>query len=208
VYAIGPEELGQFQYPTPPLSRPGGAQAKLLAEIADEEQHRNLRLLAQAYEDYQRGERPVGPGARDLIDFFDTVDGKLPVDEAGAPKISSEAAVRNLMARRAATLHLGTANYCWFSDPSRALCLKLAGTPAADKPLAGLCDSTRCPQATHHRCHRPVWEEQARTLTALVGGLSRRQKTERERLHAELARVDGVLAAIDAATIPTPPQGG
>jgi capsule polysaccharide export protein KpsE/RkpR len=31
-----------------------------------------------------------------------------------------------MLAKRAGTLHLGTANYCWFTDPSRALCLKLA----------------------------------------------------------------------------------
>jgi len=35
--------------------------------------------------------------------------------------------------------------------------LKLADTPNATKPLAGTCDSARCPQATHHPGHRPVW---------------------------------------------------
>jgi len=191
-------------------SRPGGAQAKLLTEIGKEEEERNLTLLAQAYEDYQRGVRPAGPGARDLVDFFDTVDGKLAIRDAGAPKLTSDRAVRNLMMKRAATLHLGAANYCWFSDPSRALCLKLAGTPTADKPLAGMCDSTRCPQATHHPCHRPVWDGQARTLKVLLGGLSRRQKTERDRLEAELTRVETVITDIDAAasTAPAPRQSG
>ena len=76
-------------------------------------------------------------------------------------------------------LHLGTANYCWFTDPSRALCLKLAGNPAGDKPLIGMCDSARCPQATHHPCHRPVWAEHAENTKTFLGQLGRAQKTER-----------------------------
>jgi hypothetical protein len=126
----------------------------------------------------------------------------------GAAKLTSDQAVRNLLAKRSRTLHLGTANYCWFADPSRALCLKLAGTPAAQAPLIGMCDSTRCPQATHQPCHRPVWEEQARTLKVFIGGLSRRQKTEQARLEADLARVDRVIAEIDAATAAAVEQDG
>jgi hypothetical protein len=42
--------------------------------------------------------------------------------------------VLNLLTKRVGALHLGHANYCWFTDPSRALCLKLAGTPHADLP--------------------------------------------------------------------------
>ncbi len=169
-------------------ARPGGAQARLLAEVSKHEQQRNLALLTQAYHDYRQGVRPAGPGARELIEFFDTVDGRRTSD-AGPAKLTCDPAVRNLIARRAGTLHLQPANYCWFADPARALCLKLAGTPTVDKPLAGMCDSTRCPQATHHPCHRPVWDEQARALTVLIGGLSRRQSTERRRLQTELARV-------------------
>lgn len=155
-------------------------------------------MLTQAFTDYKHGIRPSGPGARDLVEFFETVDGKLRISDAGAPKATSDPAVRNLMSKRAASLHLGAANYCWFTDPSRALCLKLAGTPTADKPLAGMCDSTRCAQATHHQCHRPVWAEQAQTLRVFIGGLSRRQTTERHRLGAELARIEKVITDIDA----------
>jgi hypothetical protein len=45
---------------------------------AEEEQERNLALVAQAYEDYTRGVLPAGPGARELVEFFDTVDGRSP----------------------------------------------------------------------------------------------------------------------------------
>jgi hypothetical protein len=141
-------------------SRPGGAQAELLAEINKHESERNLDLVWSEFRNYQQGILPAGPGARELTEFFAHVDAKLDPTEAGAPKTQrSDREVLNLLAKRAQTLHLGTSNYCWFTDPSRALCLKLAGTPNADKPLAGMCDSARCPQATHHPCHRPVWAD-------------------------------------------------
>ncbi|MFF3342988.1 hypothetical protein [Streptomyces flavidovirens] len=101
---------------------------------------------------------------------------------------------------RARTLHLGTANYCWFIDPAEALCLRLAGTPDADRPLAGMCDSARCPQATHHPCHRPVWEEARQNAKVFIGSLSRRQKTERARVEASVTRAERVLAEIDHST--------
>jgi hypothetical protein len=99
-------------------------------------------------------------------------------------------------------LHLGVANYCWFTDPSKALCLRLAGTPTADRPLIGMCDSARCPQATHHPCHRPAWEQAVTSTTVFLGNLGRGQKTERTRLETQLDRAQRVLAALDAASGP------
>jgi hypothetical protein len=162
-------------------SRPGGAQAEL----------RN----------YQQGIMPAGPGARELTEFFAHIDGKLATSDPGAPKAqASNRDVLNLMTKRARTLHLGTANYCWFTDPSRALCLKLAGTPAADKPLIGMCDSARCPQATHHHCHRPVWDGHAEQARTFLGSLGPTRKTERARLQADHDRTQRVPDAIDAAS--------
>ncbi|WP_217712112.1 hypothetical protein [Kitasatospora sp. NA04385] len=62
----------------------------------------------------------------------------------------------NLPTKRAKTLHIGPANFYRFTDPSRALCLELADAPTADRPPVGMRDSARCPQATHHPCHRAV----------------------------------------------------
>ncbi len=182
-------------------SRPGGAQAELLAEVNRHEQQRNLELILAEFRNYQQGIRPAGPGARELTEFFASVDAKLESATADAPKVQrSDREVLNLLTKRAQTLHLGVANYCWFTDPSRALCLKLAGTPTATKPLAGMCDSARCPQATHHPCHRPVWAEHAQRTKMFLGSLGPTRKTERARLQADLDRAQGVLAAIDAAT--------
>jgi len=181
-------------------SRPGGAQAELLAKVNQHESERNLALLWDEFRNYQNGIMPAGPGARELTDFFAHVDAKL--DPAGAPAAKvqrSDREIRSLLTKRARVLHLGTANYCWFTDPSRALCLKLAGGQAGDKPLIGMCDSARCPHATHHPCHRPVWAEHAENTKTFLGQLGRAQKTERARLQAEYDRAVRVLERIDEA---------
>ena len=182
-------------------SRPGGAQAELLAEVNKHEAERNLDLVWAEFRNYQQGTMPAGPGARELAEFFAHIDGKPTTGEAGPPKTQrSDREVLNLLTKRAQTLHLGAANYRWFTDPSRALCLKLAGTPHADRPLAGMCDSARCPQATHHPCHRPVWAEHAAQTKTFLGNLGPTRKTERTRLQADLHRAQRVLDSIDTAT--------
>jgi hypothetical protein len=180
-------------------ARPGGAQSRLLAEVTREEAKRNLEITMAEYQRHLQGIQPSGPGARDLVTLFESVDGAI-AGQAGAPNvIPADQQVRTMLAKRAGTLHLGTANYCWFTDPSRALCLKLAGT-AADRPLLGMCDSARCPQATHHPCHRPAWAASAESTKTFLGSLSRGQKAERARLEADLARAERVLSEIDAAS--------
>jgi hypothetical protein len=179
-------------------SRPGGAQAELLAEVSNHEQERNLELVMAEFRNYQQGKLPAGPGARSLTGFFASIDGKL--DQASAPKTQrSDRDVLNLLAKRSKVLHLGPANFCWFADPSRALCLKLAGTPDADQPLIGMCDSARCPQATHHPVHRPVWAEHAERTKTFLGQIGTARKTERTRLQADYDRAARVISEIDAA---------
>ncbi|MER5396128.1 site-specific integrase [Streptomyces sp. NPDC002599] len=182
-------------------NRPGGAQSRLLAEVTAEEQQRNLDLTLAEYRKHQQGIQPSGPGARDLVTFFDSVDGSLHEQTKKAPHVViNDQQIRTMLSKRASSLHLGVANYCWFTDPSRALCLKLAQTPNAKKPLIGMCDSARCPQATHHSRHRPVWEKTVEQNKVFIGMLGHGQKAERARLEAELARAEKVLADIDAAS--------
>jgi len=182
-------------------SRPGGAQAELLADVNKHEADRNLQLMLTEFRNYQQGILPAGPGARNLTEFFATIDADLDPESAAAPKIQrNDRDILNLLSKRAKTLHLGTANYCWFTDPSRALCLKLAGTPTADRPLIGMCDSARCPQATHHHVHRSVWAEHAETTKTFLGQLGKTRTTERERLIGDYTRALRVVADIDATT--------
>ncbi len=181
-------------------ARPGGAQGKFLAEIAEDEADRNLQIVLAEFRSYQDGIMPAGPGARELTEFFASIDAGLASHETAAPRVvASDQHVLNLLSKRAQVLHLAAANYCWFTDPSRALCLKLAGTPAAGRPLAGMCDSARCPQATHHPCHRPVWADTVSGATAFIGSLGRTRTAERARLQAELDRAKRVLDSIDSA---------
>ena len=186
-------------------SRPGGAQAELLSEVNKHEIDRNLDLVMAEFRNYQQGIRPAGPGARSLTEFFASIDTEITATSAAAPKIQhNDRDILNLLTKRAKVLHLGAANYCWFTDPSRALCLKIAGTPTADCPLVGMCDSARCLQATHHPIHRPVWAEHADRTKVFIGQLGKTRTTERSRLRNDYDRALRVIAEIDAATAPTP----
>jgi integrase len=182
-------------------ARPGGAQAELLAEVNKHEADHKLQLVLDEFRNYQQGILPAGPAARSLTDFFATVDADLNTESTAAPKIQrNDRDILNLLSKRAKALHLGPANYCWFTDPSRALCLKLAGTPTADRPMIGMCDSARCPQATHHQHHRPVWAEHAERTKTFLGQLGKTRTTERARLQAEYDRALRVITNIESAT--------
>ncbi len=184
-------------------ARPGGAQARLLAEMEEAEAGRNLNLIRQEFGNYQNGIMPAGPGARELTAFFAHVNGDLAAYAATAPSVAAtDQHLLNLLTKRAGVLHLGPANYCWFANPSQALCLRLAGTPDAGAPLIGMCDSARCPRATHHPCHRDVWAGTVTASTVFLGMLGRTRKTEHTRLQAELDRAQRVVDAIDAAADP------
>jgi integrase len=184
-------------------ARPGGAQAQLLAEISSHEQDRNLQLVLTEFRNYQRGILPAGPGARDLTKFFASVDAHLAQAPSSGPRIQhADRDILNLLSKRAKTLHLGVANYCWYADPSQALCHRLAGTPAGQNsaPLANMCDSARCPQATHHACHREIWAEHAATTKTFLGSLGPARAAERTRLTGEYDRAARVVDALDAAS--------
>ncbi|MGW0537885.1 hypothetical protein [Streptomyces sp. NPDC003032] len=103
-----------------------------------------------------------------------------------------------LLKRKASVLHLSAANYCWFEDPAKALCLRLAGTKSAAAPLTGLCDSSRCPQATHHLVHRSVWQNAADNGAVLLASPCI-PAGERDRLRAEHERSMRILEEIDKA---------
>jgi hypothetical protein len=114
-------------------ARPGGSQALFLAEVAREEEHHKIKLAAQMFRDYQQGLMPSGPGARELIATFAHVDAELKDAQPGEPTVmDNERRVENLLRKTAATLHIGVANYCWFRDPAKALCLRMAGTTIRD----------------------------------------------------------------------------
>jgi hypothetical protein len=69
-----------------------------------------------------------------------------------------------------------------------------------------MCDSARCPQATHHPRHRPVWTEHAQRTEIFLDQLGTTRKTERTRLQTDHARALRVVAEIDAANTTTPEE--
>jgi hypothetical protein len=199
--ASGLRKCTSSTYRSPPpraSARPGGAQAHFHGELAEEERKHKAQLTAEAYRQYREGRLPAGPGASGLVAAFQHVDDQLAAFERKQPTVvATDRQIELLLKKRAQILHIQPANYCW-ADPSKALCLKLAGTPDADKPLAGLCDAARCPQATFHPEHRDVWAGAADSTATFLGN-PRVRKGEKLRLTAEHDRARRVIDAIDTA---------
>jgi len=158
------------------------------------------RAPALRYASPPRKSRLDARGARDLIAAFRAVDEQLAGHEAGPPILTDDRRLERLLKSRAKTLHVGAANYCWFTDPKKALCLTLAGTPDAKEPLIGMCDSARCPQATHHPQHRQAWADQAKNTQAVFLGNPRLAPLERQRAQDTYDRAMRIVGAIDAAS--------
>ena len=70
-----------------------------------------------------------------------------------------------------------------------------------------MCDSARCPQATHHGIHRPVWIEHVERTKTFLGQLGRTRTAERDRLGSDYNRALRVIAEIDAAARPRTDNG-
>ncbi|CAL9651503.1 hypothetical protein [Streptomyces sp. enrichment culture] len=188
----------QFQYPTPPLARPGGAQAVFHQEWKTAEDAEKRARTVDAFHQFQQGQLPAGPEADALLAFFRSVEEELEDHEPGPAKVVTDRQIELLLKQKASVLHLATANYCWFEDPAKALCLKLAGAKGVAGPLSGLCDSARYPQATHHLGHRPVWQAAADNGAVLLAS-PRVPAGEKKRLQAEHERSMRVLEEIDKA---------
>ena len=97
-------------------ARPGGSQARFHAEMEAEERKQNEKLAAAAYRDFQDGVLLIGPGARSLIGTFQYIDAELARLEASQPTVvATDRHIELLLKKRAATLHIQPANYCWLS---------------------------------------------------------------------------------------------
>jgi hypothetical protein len=97
----------------------------------------------------------------------------------------------------------GRANQNRYTHRHRTREVRTEAAPSPSSwPTGPADDSARCPQATHHPCHRPVWQQAVTSTTVFLGNLSRSQTTERTRLQAQLDRAQRVLADIDAASTP------
>jgi hypothetical protein len=108
---IGPRmggAFGQFQYPTPPLARPGGAQAVFHHEWKKEEAKEKLKRTVEAYRQFEQGQLPAGPGADALLAAFRAVETELGDHDAGPAKVVTDRQIELLLKQKASVLHQRT----------------------------------------------------------------------------------------------------
>ncbi|MFJ3823576.1 hypothetical protein [Streptomyces nodosus] len=86
-HGSGPQAFGRFQYPTPPLGRPGGAQAVFHHEWKRAEAKEKLNRTVESFRQYQQGQLPAGPGADALLATFRTIENELEGHDPGPVKV-------------------------------------------------------------------------------------------------------------------------
>jgi len=177
--------------------RAGSSAAAFLADVERERTVARIETTKRLYAEWIAGLPMTGPGRKDLETLFSSVRQEL--DRLDASVIVTEDRLEALLRRRANTLHVGPLNYCWFVDPSRARCLQKAGRAADTTPLIGMCEPTRCANATIHPVHQPVWIDTDRHLAKLETSPSV-PVHEKERLATERARVQFVISGTGAPT--------
>jgi hypothetical protein len=178
--------------------RPGSSAAAFLAKVDKERAKAATALTRQLYDGWRMGQPMTGPGRIELVGLFTKVGAEMERFEGSV--LDSERRIDELLRARASSLHVGALNYCWFVDAARARCLSLAGRTDASAPLIGMCEPSRCANATTHPEHVPVWLDTARSIDRLLGS-SRVPNQEKQRLQLERERVKAV---VQAATEPAP----
>ncbi|MFN2504398.1 MAG: hypothetical protein ABR540_09225 [Acidimicrobiales bacterium] len=174
------------------FGRPGSSAAAFLAKVERERVKAGAEKTRQLYEGWQAGQAMTGPGGAELVALFAKVRSEM--DRFEGSVIDSERRIDELLRFRATSLHVGPLNYCWFVDAARARCLSLAGRTVANAPLIGMCEPTRCANATTHPEHVPVWLDTGRRIDRLLAS-PRVPNQEKERLQVERERVGAVVRA-------------
>ena len=189
-------------------ARPGGAQAQFARDVMAVESDHKLLLAKQALDDFRAGRMPAGPGARQLIEQLKLADEALRLEEVVSPRVAkSDRAAENIIREIAEALHVNVANYCFFRDPSQALCLRLAGMIDAKAPLTAMCDSARCSQASYGPQHLQIWTNYTENTQALAHNRAV-APGERTRLRLEVKRGQEVVRQIKEASQSTSQDTG
>lgn len=104
-----------------------------------------------------------------------SVDQQLEPTAALAPRTQrSDRDVLNLLTQRAKTPHIGPAKLLLVYRPLPRALPQTRRHPHRRRPLVGMWDSARCPQATHHPCHRLIRAERTKTF---LGDLGKTRRT-------------------------------
>jgi hypothetical protein len=166
----------------------GESVAAFQAEVEHERRQATAAAVERVIDAAERGEPVIGLGAASLA---------AAIAEAGlanasdAPQVRDrDDAVRALLKARADTLHIGPLAYCWFTDPSRARCLR--GVADKSRPIVGSCEPTKCANATIHPEHAPIW---LGGLDSLKVSLSDRRipAGERQRVQEKIRGVEDLM---------------
>jgi hypothetical protein len=151
-----------------------------------------LETTRRLFADWAAGQPITGPGRAELTKLFSEVHATMARFEGSV--VDSDRRLDELLRRRANTLHVGPLNNCWFVDPSRAHCLKQSGNVDSTAPLIGMCEPTRCANATIHPEHVPVWINTNQHVNRLMTS-PRVPDNEKERIAVEQQRLNGVIEA-------------
>lgn len=177
--------------------RPGSSAAAFLAKVDKERAKAAADLTRQLYDGWKTGQAMTGPGRIELARLFTKVGAEMERFEGSV--VDSERRIDELLRARTSTLHVGPLNYCWFVDAARARCLSPANRTNASAPLIGMCEPTRCANATTHPGHVPVWIDTGRRIDRLLAN-PRVPNQEKERLRLERDRVGAVVRAVSEPT--------
>ncbi|SNR39824.1 hypothetical protein [Blastococcus mobilis] len=166
----------------------GESVAAFQAEVENERRQATAAAVERVIDAAERGEPVIGLGAASLAAAI--ADAGL-ADASDTPQVRDrDDAVRALLKARTDTLHIGPLAHCWFTDPSRARCLR--GVADKTRPLVGSCEPTKCANATIHREHAPVW---VGGLKSLKVSLSDRRipAGERQRVQQKIREVETLI---------------
>lgn len=166
----------------------GESVAAFQAEVEHERRQASAAAVERVIDAAERGEPVIGLGASSLAAAI--ADAGL-ADASDAPQVRDrDDAVRALLKARGDTLHIGPLAHCWFTDPSRARCLR--GVADKTRPIVGSCEPTKCANATIHREHAPIW---LGGLESLRVSLSDRRipAGERQRVQEKIREVEDLM---------------
>ena len=173
----------------------GAAAGSFARLLADERARMREEQAVQLFTEWRAGRPLSGPGARSLALRFEAVAAELgPFEGAVDP---SDEDLRRRLRHVARELHSLPLNWCVFSDPTRARCLRGASsTTAQDQPLALQCQPLVCVQAVMTEEHVVVWRNEGSALRSLLA--DRRLPTlERVRLAPRLKQIDHLTGEDD-----------
>ena len=174
----------------------GTSESGFRLEFENEEFLARLGDLTEMYSDAERGIRPVGPMADELLAEFEEISRKIGPFQGEV--VASQARLGQLLRHRAAKMRLGVLSHCFF-EPAQARCLEHLSLQDRKNPVTGLCDLT-CPRSCVTKDHKAAYER----LAEEAGTWARQNRISpnaRDVYRAQQRAAERMLAKIEEATL-------